>query len=306
MDLVITAAPRSADKETKRRVREEFLAEKATVLRNWNTAAIVLHVATALAQFSVLMVYLNSLYKSDITLTDTNGVTTTIGSIPVGALLVVTGFVTAIFHVLYQMNDILMPSLKRGFTSLRWVEYAISANLMTVAVALLSNVRNFWLIFALVAATATMMFTGYMMEHRHKRMHRFHYTEQSGQYAGYGFHARKEGDAVDWTAFGVGSALFVMIWVIIGYHFIDSAVLAAGGLPWFVWATFIGLFVMFAMFGAWQFLRFVHIPHDSHSFLALAKSNSNYELGYVLLSLLAKLYLSWILFGASLSMGLAV
>lgn len=276
------------------------LKKEASLLWGWNIAAAVLHSGTAIAQLVLLFVYINKLYTSFMTITDAADVTVVMGHYPVAALLVIMGVLTATFHMLYTTEVSLVPVLLHGMNSLRWVEYSLTASLMTVAVAQLSGVSNFWLLFTFVVANCAMQFCGYIMEHHHKNM------VHKSAHGGYAF-PDVPNNKVDFTAFIVGSVLFVMTWTIICYFFVTN-VLSAGitNLPWFVTASFIGILVQFVLFGLWQFLRFISIERGSwYGVLALAKSNRNYELGYIILSLVAKLYLSWILFGGFLAMGLA-
>lgn len=270
----------------------EATEEKQTLrtLRRANIAAAILHAASAIAQFVILMVYINKLYMSAVTVTDGAGVTTVMGHYPVGALVVLVSAITTTFHLLYAAKTYAKQTIRSGFSSLRWTEYSITAGLMTVVVAQLAGATNFWVLIALVVSNAVMQFCGYMMEQHH-------------------YHEAKHGTErkhTSFTGFIIGAVLFVEIWTIIAYYF-GSSVAASGfaNIPWFVTASFIGVFVTFALFGLWQFLRFVRADANSSFVFTIAKDNGNYELGYVVLSLLAKLYLGWILFGAFIAIGSA-
>lgn len=160
-------------------------------------------------------------------------------------------------------------NLGRGINYARWYEYALSASLMIVLIAMVSGVRDAGALVALFAVNATMLFFGLLME-----------TQNEGR-------ARP-----DWTAYVFGCVAGVVPWAVIAYQ-VAGAERGAGDVPGFVYGILVSLFVLFNSFAVNMFLQYRR-----------AGPWRNYLFGegvYQLLSLVAKSALAWQVFANALA-----
>lgn len=198
-----------------------------------------------------------------------------IGSIPIGVLVSVFLFLSAIAHflvILPKVNDFYNSRLKMGINYFRWFEYSLSSSVMIVIISMLFGAQDIATIVAIVGLNATMNLLGLVME-IHNRT-----TEKT-----------------NWTSFIVGSFAGAIPWAVILLYFLGSAVKTPGVLeqvPWFVYAIFGTYFILFNLFPVNMVLQY--------------KKTGRYrdylygERGYIILSLVAKSLLAWLVFAGTL------
>ncbi|MDD5622866.1 MAG: heliorhodopsin HeR, partial [Actinomycetota bacterium] len=91
----------------------------------------------------------------------------TIGNIPIGPLVAVFLFISAIAHfliVLPKINKFYNSSLEKGINYFRWFEYALSSSVMIVIIAMLFGANDLATVVLIVGLNATMNLLGLMME----------------------------------------------------------------------------------------------------------------------------------------------
>lgn len=149
-------------------------------------------------------------------------------------------------------------NLRRGRNVARWLEYSVSASLMLVLIAMLAGIWNVAALVGLFAANSAMILFGWLQEVDHE-----------------------PGGAM--TPFWFGTVIGLVPWAVIGYYLV-----AGDDPPGFVYGIFASLFVLFASFGANQWLQYRQVGRWRDYLYG--------ERAYILLSLLAKSLLAWQIF----------
>lgn len=167
--------------------------------------------------------------------------------------------------------ELFIDDLRKGVNLVRWIEYSVTASLMTWIIAQLSGVTNIYLVFLLaIVSNVALQWQGYMFE---LLMDRRRWAERcSPMIAGFVIFAGQWG--ILWTVFAL-------------------TVHQNSGAPWFVWVSFIGLQTTFLVFPAIQLLRYYKV--------GVFKKWAGYEKAFVFASNLSKLLLDWTLFAAVIS-----
>ncbi len=158
--------------------------------------------------------------------------------------------------------------LKKGINRARWIEYSVSASTMMVGIALLSGIFDFSSLVMIFILVAIMSLSGLVMELRNQNS-----------------------DKVDWANYYVGCLSGVAPWVVLAIY-TWSAHTYGSGVPGFVYAIYISLFILFSSFAVNMYLQYKKIGHWS-----------NYLYGervYIILSLIAKTALAWQVFAGTL------
>lgn len=179
------------------------------------------------------------------------------------------GPTVAVFLLLAMADHfaVAAPGLRRWYEGMlerranyaRWIEYSVSASIMIVLICLFVGIRDIAALMGLFAANTAMILFGLLMERQ--------------QAAG----------KADWSAFWFGCLIGAVPWAAIFWY-----VGGAGKAPGFVWAitlTQLGLFAVFAVNMALQYLR--------------AGPWRDYLVGeraYLTLSLVAKSLLAWLIY----------
>jgi heliorhodopsin len=192
--------------------------------------------------------------------------------LPIGLAVAIFLYLAAIDHLIvasgwarpwYERN------LARGINYARWWEYSLSASLMTVLIAMLSGIRELTALVAIFGASAAMIQFGLLMER--------------GTCAG---------GKRDWWPFWLGSGIGLVPWVAIGIQLIRSQA-ETGMVPGFVFAIFVSLLALFALFPLNMWLQYRRIgPWRDYLYG---------ERGYIVLSLTAKSALAWQVFAGALA-----
>ncbi|NHN42963.1 hypothetical protein G9C85_15185 [Halorubellus sp. JP-L1] len=242
-------------------------------LRRFNAIMGVLHFLQG-----AVMLYLSSSREWTITATrlefDTGSqrlvpVMESIGTIELAYLAVAFLFISAIAHALIAtvLYDRYVAYLEHGMNPYRWYEYAVSASVMIVLIAMLAGVWDLGTLIALFGLVAVMNLCGLVME-RHNRL-----TEDT-----------------DWSSFVVGSIAGVVPWIVIAVSIIGTFD-AGGSPPDFVIVIYVSLFVLFNLFAINMLLQYRGVWKWQDYLYG--------ERAYVVLSLVAKSLLAWqVFFGA--------
>ena len=244
------------------------VAARDTRLRLWNAVMAVLHFLQGLAMViladNVLWPITRTRYGFD------PGTETifpeTVSFIDANLPLLVAGFLfisalahTAIATVLYERY---VEYLDRGMNPYRWYEYAVSASLMIVVIAMLAGIWDLGTLAGLFGLVAVMNLAGLLMEQRNEST-----------------------DETDWTPYWVGCLAGIVPWIVIAVTFIGTVTASGGEFPEFVIYIYVSIFVFFNLFALNQALQYLELSRwESYLFG---------EKTYVVLSLVAKSALAW-------------
>jgi hypothetical protein len=205
--------------------------------------------------------------------TATSTVTRTAFDIRLGPLVAAFLLISSMAHFVLASPGVFpwyMKNLKRHINYVRWYEYAASASVMIVVIAMLCGVFDLPTLVLLFSLNATMIFFGLMMELHNQT------TERT-----------------DWTSFVMGCFAGAVPWVIIIWYFVGAVLTTHDGhVPGFVYGIIASLFVFFNIFAVNMFLQYKRVgPWRDYLFG---------ERGYIVLSLFAKSALAWQVFFGTL------
>jgi hypothetical protein len=203
----------------------------------------------------------------------TSTVTRTVFDIRLGPMVAAFLLISSIAHFLVASPHIFpwyVRNLKRHINYVRWYEYALSASVMIVVIAMLSGVFDLATLVLLFSLNATMIFFGLMMELHNQTT-----------------------DRTNWTSFVMGCFAGGVPWVIVIWYFIGAVLTShEGDVPGFVYGIIASLFVFFNVFAVNMFLQYKKVgPWRDYLFG---------ERGYIVLSLFAKSALAWQVFFGTL------
>ncbi len=196
--------------------------------------------------------------------------TRNIGNLPIGAMVSIFLFLSALAHfliILPGINTFYNSRLKKGINYFRWYEYALSSSVMIVIIAMLFGVYDLGSIILIVGLNATMNLCGLAME----------------------IHNQTTSKA-NWTSFIIGSFSGVFPWAIILMYFLGGGNFAQ--IPWFVYAIVGSYFVLFNLFPINMVLQYKKVGKWRDYLYG--------ERGYILLSLFAKTILAWLVFAGTM------
>ncbi len=198
--------------------------------------------------------------------------TSVLANLPFGIMVAVFLFISAVAHFTVSSPGVFgwyVKNLKKGINYARWYEYAFSASLMIVLIAMLCGVYDLGALIMAFALTGVMNLCGMVMEvHNQTTM------------------------KTNWTSFVVGCIAGVAPWVAIAIYFFGSLAQAGGGVPKFVYAILPILFVFFFCFAVNMVLQYKKVgPWRDYIFG---------ERVYIMLSLIAKSALAWQVFAGTL------
>jgi hypothetical protein len=158
--------------------------------------------------------------------------------------------------------------LSHGINKARWIEYAISASIMMVAIALLVGVYDAMSLVMIFFLTAFMNLMGLVMEIHNQT------TKKT-----------------NWLSFIIGCIAGAIPWLVIAFYFWMGADNGSKA-PAFVYWIFVSIFVFFNCFAINMVLQYKKVG-----------SWKNYLFGehaYIILSLVAKSLLAWQVFAGTL------
>jgi len=237
-------------------------------LRRWNAVMAVLH-----AVQGALMVLLAEEVDWPITLTryEFDVATETLAPVSVPWVEVPLPFLVAGFLFLSALAHTVVATvrypryvaaLERGINPYRWYEYALSASLMIVVIAMLAGIWDLGTLLALFGLVAVMNLAGLVMER-----HNLH-TETT-----------------DWTAYYVGVVAGAVPWLVIAVAIGASIAASNGQVPDFVIYIYVSIFVFFNLFALNMILQYRETWRWADYLFG--------ERVYILLSLVAKSALAW-------------
>lgn len=158
-------------------------------------------------------------------------------------------------------------NLERSRNYARWIEYAFSASLMIVIIAMLPGISDITALLALFSVNAAMILFGLLMER----------DEEPG--------------SPRWLSFNLGLIMGVVPWVAIGIYLWSPTTDASP--PGFVYGIFFSIFLFFNSFALNMVLQYKRVgPWRDYLFG---------ESAYILLSLVAKSALAWQVFASTLA-----
>jgi len=192
----------------------------------------------------------------------------TLFDLRIGPLVAAFLFMSALAHFLIAAPGIYnwyVRNLNRGINYARWIEYAFSASVMIVAIAMLVGIYDIASLVLIFALNAMMMLFGLIMELHNQT------TEKT-----------------NWTSFWFGVIAGAVPWVAIAIYLIG----AGSGVPSFVYWIYVSIFLFFNSFAINMVLQYKKVgPWREYLYG---------ERAYIVLSLVAKSALAWQVFAGTL------
>jgi hypothetical protein len=184
-------------------------------------------------------------------------------SIPVGPLVALFLLLAAIDHLLSAgpLRRRYESQLRQGRNNIRWIEYAVSASLMLILIAVFVGIWDLAALLSLFALNSTMIGFGALQE-RYER----------------------PGVRNSRLPFWLGTLAGIVPWTVIGIYLLQDA----GAVPAFVFVIYAVELLFFWSFGMTQWLQYRQVGRWS-SYLAGERT-------YIWLSLGAKSLLAWLVF----------
>jgi hypothetical protein len=196
--------------------------------------------------------------------------TTTLFSVPLPLLVASFFFMSALAHtsiatIYFKWYGL---GLARGINKARWIEYAVSASTMMVAISLLVGVYDAASLIMLFALSAIMNLMGLVMEVHNQT------TKKTS-----------------WLSYMIGCLAGIVPWIVIALYMWAGAANGSSA-PSFVYWIFVSLFIFFNCFALNMLLQYKKIgPWRDYIYG---------ERVYIVLSLVAKSLLAWQVFAGTL------
>lgn len=172
-------------------------------------------------------------------------------------------FIGTIYKGRYESN------LKLGINKVRWIEYALSASVMMVAISLLSGIYDLSSLVMIFTLDALMNLLGLAME-----------KENQGK------------SSVNWLTFILGCIAGIVPWIVYGIYVYGASQYGGGNIPSFVYWIYVSIFLFFNSFAVNMYLQYKKVgPWKNYLYG---------ERVYIILSLVAKSLLAWQVFGGTL------
>jgi len=189
----------------------------------------------------------------------------TVGSL--GAILASFPLISAIAHfvIAYPKNNRYNENLRKGMNPYRWYEYAFSASIMIVLIALFLGVWDFWSLAMIFVLNAMMIMFGYLMELLNQK------TEKT-----------------NWSPFILGCISGAIPWVVLFAYFIAAVSSAGTNPPTFVYLILFIYFILFNIFAVNMVLQYKGVRRWKDYLYG--------ERVYIILSFVAKTILAWLVF----------
>lgn len=242
--------------------KKPFFAEKVKTLKRLNLGAGLLHGVNFIVAAVLIGIYNN---RSIVT-TITTDFRFSLRQQSVYQLLWVElpfSAVTCLFHLYLslaseQQTHYAEYVFIKGKNPYRWIEYGITASLMTWVILQIAGVTNvFLLIMVGIIANMVLQYQGYLMESMNP----------------------PKRDATAWGPMISGWLLFAGQWAVILSYFFDQVTSTTS--PWWVYTIVIGCFAQFCLFGIVQLMQY----NGQTTYWA--------EIAYITLSYTSKFYLNW-------------
>lgn len=195
----------------------------------------------------------------------------TLFQFPLASLVVSFFFLSAIAHLVIATlwrkgyeNDV-----NKGMNRARWIEYALSASTMMVAIAMLVGVYDLSSLLMIFILIALMNLMGLVMEIHNQTTNK-----------------------TNWLSFWIGCLSGIVPWIVVGIYFWASGSYGSGKIPTFVYWIYVSIFVFFNCFAINMYLQYKKIGKWKDYVFG--------ERVYMLLSLVAKSALAWQVFAGTL------
>ncbi len=190
---------------------------------------------------------------------------------PLAWLIVIFFFLSAAAHLSIATGwwKGYEDDLKHGMNRARWVEYALSASTMMVAIAILVGIYDLGSLIMIFSLLAVMNLMGLLME----------------------VHNQITGKT-NWLSYWIGCLAGIVPWLVVGIYFWAAASYGSGEIPTFVYWIYVSIFLFFNCFALNMYLQYKKIgPWKDYLFG---------EKVYIGLSLVAKSALAWQVFAGAL------
>jgi hypothetical protein len=171
--------------------------------------------------------------------------------------------IASVYRRTYEAN------LRKGINKARWYEYAVSASVMIVAIALLVGIYDIAILVSMFVLTAIMNLMGLVME-----------TVNQGR------------SKPSWLSYNVGVLAGAVPWLIIAFYFWASSHYGGASPPTFVYWIFVSIFAFFSAFALNMWLQYRRVGPWSDYLYG--------ERAYIILSLVAKSALAWQVFAGTM------
>jgi hypothetical protein len=239
-------------------------------LRTWNLGLTVLHTAQA-----VLLFVLAGSFSISITSTFPTGPPGTrlenpekLFGLPIGPAVTLFLLMAALDHFVTATvaRSTYEADLARGINRFRWVEYSFSATLMVVILASYSGITDITAVVAIIGANVAMILFGWLQETSNPPDRTVTTMKPF------------------WFGTIAGLAPWVALWI---------NVIGADTVPGFVFVLVVVEQVLFFTFGLNQWLQYKRVGRWADYLYG--------EKTYLVLSLVAKSFLAWQVYGGSLA-----
>ena len=245
-------------------------SERLSNLRKWNIGLTVLHIAQAIAialMAGSFAITITSTFPEGPpgTRIDTPG---SLFDLPIGPAVAVFLALAALDHLITAtvMRGAYERDLARGINRFRWVEYSISATLMLILISSYSGITDVAALLCLVGANVGMILFGWLQETMNQ----------------------PDRTTTTMKPFWFGTLAGVLPWVAIWVN-----VIGAETVPGFVFGIVVAEQIFFFSFGLNQWLQYRKVGKWADYLYG--------EKVYLVLSLAAKSFLAWQIYGGSLA-----
>lgn len=197
--------------------------------------------------------------------------TETLFDLPVAPMIALFFFICATDHFLLAgpLRKWYEENLRKHINYARWYEYALSASIMIVIIAMLVGIYDVVALIGVFGLTAVMNLFGLTMEQ---------YNQRS--------------DKVNWTSFIFGSFAGILPWIGIFMYLLGAGSSTGGSVPDFVVWIFVSIGVFFFSFAFNMILQYKKVGKWKDYLYG--------EKVYIILSLVAKSLLAWQVFAGTL------
>lgn len=196
--------------------------------------------------------------------------TTTLFNLSLPLLIAAFFFLSAAAHfsIVTFYNKQYVKQLAKGLNKVRWIEYALSASIMMVAISLLVGIYDLTSLVMLFSLAAIMNLMGLVMEVHNQ-------TTQK----------------TNWLSYWIGCLAGAIPWLVIAFYLWLGADQGSKA-PTFVYWIFVSIFVFFNCFAINMVLQYKKVgPWKNYLYG---------ERVYIILSLVAKSLLAWQVFAGTL------
>ncbi|NDC44704.1 MAG: hypothetical protein EBZ55_01270 [Actinobacteria bacterium] len=245
-------------------------SERLSNLRKWNIGLTVLHIAQAIAialMAGSFAITITSTFPEGPpgTRIDTPG---SLFDLPIGPAVALFLALAALDHLVTAtvMRATYERDLARGINRFRWVEYSISATLMLILISSYSGITDVAALLCLVGANVGMILFGWLQETMNQ----------------------PDRTTTTMKPFWFGTLAGVLPWVAIWVN-----VIGAETVPGFVFGIVVAEQIFFFSFGLNQWLQYRKVGKWADYLYG--------EKVYLVLSLAAKSFLAWQIYGGSLA-----